>query len=217
MCLTWPSPIEGRARHRASLHRRLGIAALGALVSAAMATPAAAQAAGADAMQKDAMATSKGTLQGAEGHQAGGGFEIHGAGKDRHVRLGPDFKVERGPDVYVVLARGAKVVDGDLYLGKLKRFSGASDYAIPANADLAAYTHLVLWCKKYSVAMGTAPLPRPAMAGGEMAKDAMSKDGMAKDSMGKDDKMMKDDRMMKDDDKMTKDDKIMQPDSAAKP
>lgn len=211
MCLTWPSPIEGRARHRASLHRRLRIAALGALVSAAVAAPAAAQAAGAAATQKDAMATTKGTLQGAEGHQAGGGFEIHGAGKDRHIRLGSDFKVERGPDVYVVLARAAKVVDGDLYLGKLKRFGGASDYAIPANTDLGAYSHLVLWCKKYSVAMGTAPLPRPAMAGDEMAKDAMSKDGMAKDSMGKGDEMMKDG------DRMTKDDEMMQPDSAAKP
>ncbi|MGH7527627.1 MAG: DM13 domain-containing protein, partial [Gemmatimonadales bacterium] len=151
------------------------------------------------------------TLHGAEGHQAGGGFEIHVAGTDRHVRLGSDFKVERGPDVYVVLSRGAKVVDGDLYLGKLKRFSGASDYAIPANVDLAAYTHLVLWRKKYSVAMGTAPLPRPAMAGDKMAKDAMAKDGMAKDSMGKDDKMMEnDDKMMQDDDKMMQD-------SAAKP
>ncbi|MGH7526982.1 MAG: DM13 domain-containing protein [Gemmatimonadales bacterium] len=156
------------------------------------------------------MATNKGTLHGAEGHQAGGGFEIHVAGTDRHVRLGSDFKVERGPDVYVVLSRGPKVADGDLYLGKLKRFSGASDYAIPAKADLASYTHLVLWCKKYSVAMGTGPLP--ARAGDEMAKDAMEKDG----KMMKGDKMMKDDKMEKDGESM-KDDKAMQPDSAAKP
>lgn len=185
---------------------RLRLAVAGVLASAALAAgPVAGQ-----SMEEDAMAMSQGTLRGAEGHEAAGAFEIHGAGAERHVRFGSDFKVERGPDVYVVLSRGANVSDGDLYLGKLKRFSGAADYAIPANADLSSYTHLVLWCKKYSVAMGAAPLPRSAKAGDAMAKDGMAKDGMAQDGMKKEEKT-------KEGDKMKQDDAMMQPDSAHKP
>ncbi|MBA3259382.1 MAG: DM13 domain-containing protein [Gemmatimonadales bacterium] len=195
------------------LHTCLRIAVVGALASAALAVaPAAAQSSGTDAMEKDAMrkdamgkaaiAPGKGTLQGAEGHEAAGAFEIHGAGAERHVRLGSDFKVERGPDVHVVLSRGPKVSDGDLYLGQVKRFSGASDYAVPANADLASYTHLVLWCKKYSVAMARAPLPQSAMAG-----DAMGKDAMAKDDMKEEDGMQAG--------AMMEGDKMTHPDSAA--
>jgi len=210
-------------------HTCLRIAVVGALASAALAVaPARGQSSGTDAMGKDtvgknamgkdamneeAMASGKGTLQGAEGHEAAGGFEMHGAGAERHVRFGSDFKVERGPDVHVVLSRGPKVSDGDLYLGKVKRFSGAADYAVPPNADLASYTHLVLWCKKYSVAMASAPLPQSAMAGDAMGKDAMGKDGMSKDGRSKDG-MMADD-MTKD--SMIEGDKMAQPDSAATP
>ncbi len=195
-------------------HACFRIAVVGALASAALAVaPAAAQSSGTDAIEKDtmrqdamgkeAMAPDKGTLQDAEGHEAAGAFEIHGTGAVRHVRFGSDFKVERGPDVHVVLSRGPKVSDGDLYLGKLKGFSGAADYAVPANADLASYTHLVLWCKKYSVAMATAPLPHSAKAGDAMDKDGMAKEGMAKDGMAKDG--------------MMEDDEMAQPDSAATP
>jgi pentapeptide MXKDX repeat protein len=154
------------------------------------ASPGSAQAGGRDAMEKDAMgkdamskggmAESKGELRGADGHAAAGSFEMTGTGKERRLRFGSDFKVERGPDVYVVLTRGPKVTVGDLNLGKLKRFSGTSDYLVPAEADLGSYTHLLVWCRKYSVAMALAPLPHPAMAGEPMSSDSLGNDEMSK-------------------------------------
>jgi hypothetical protein len=45
-----------------------------------------------------------------------------------------------------------------LSLGKLKRFSGEQTLAIPAGTDLAEYSHVVLWCRKYDATMGAAPL-----------------------------------------------------------
>jgi hypothetical protein len=111
-------------------------------------------------MMQDAMGiTSRGTFSGAEGHRAKGSFEITTTSGTTRVALGDDFSVQRGPDVYVVLSPGPKVPkQGALNLGKLARFSGAQSYQIPAGTDLAAYTHVVIWCRKYDVAMGTAPL-----------------------------------------------------------
>jgi hypothetical protein len=45
-----------------------------------------------------------------------------------------------------------------IYLGKLKRFSGAAAFDVPPGTDLSKFTHVVLWCKKYSVPMGAAAL-----------------------------------------------------------
>lgn len=73
--------------------------------------------------------------------------------------LGRDFSLERGPDVYVVLRPSERVpAQGALYLGKLTRFSGEQSFALPDGTDLGDYSSRVLWCKKYSVPMGTAAL-----------------------------------------------------------
>ena len=113
-----------------------------------------------DALGKDAMGKAHhGSFSGAEGHKAGGGFEVVADQGKSRLRLAPDFSVEKGPDVYVVLSNSPKVgKDGSLYLGKLKKFSGEQVYDIPSGTDLSAYSHVVLWCKKYSVAMGSADL-----------------------------------------------------------
>jgi len=113
-----------------------------------------------DSMAKDKGAMAPhGTFVGAEGHTAKGAYEIATAGGKTELKLGSDFSVEKGPDVYVVLSPAAKVpAKGALYLGKLSRFDGAQAFPVPAGTDLGAYTHVVLWCKKYSVAMGIASL-----------------------------------------------------------
>jgi hypothetical protein len=169
---------------------RLGVSAVALLFSMAVA-PLAAQQTDAmkdkDAMMKDkdAMAKDKdammkdeamamaphGTFAGAEGHRAKGSYEIAAAGGKTQLTLGSDFSVEKGPDVYVVLSPGPKVpAKGALFLGKLTRFDGAQSFDVPAGTDLGGYTHVVLWCRKYSVAMGTASLA----AGGAMM-DKMDK------------------------------------------
>jgi hypothetical protein len=151
--------------------RRFHIAAAAWLLSLA-AAPLAAQTDAmskdkdAMAMHKDEMATApQGTFAGAEGHEAKGSYEIATAGGKTRLMLGEDFSVEKGPDVHVVLSPAARVPEkGALFLGKIARFDGAQAFDVPAGTDLGGYTHVVLWCRKYSVAMGTAPLA----AGGAM-------------------------------------------------
>jgi hypothetical protein len=73
-----------------------------------------------------------GTFAGAQGHKARGSYEIATAGGKTQLKLGSDFSVEKGPDVYVVLSPGDRVpAKGAVYLGKLTRFSGAATFDVP--------------------------------------------------------------------------------------
>ncbi len=115
---------------------------------------------GKDAMAKDGMVMApRGTFTGLEDHKAGGTFEIATASGKRELRLGKDFSVDKGPDIYVVLSKGETGGPTGLALGKLKKLRGEQTLNIPAGTDLANYTHVVLWCKKYDANMGAAPLP----------------------------------------------------------
>jgi hypothetical protein len=113
-----------------------------------------------EAMGKDAMAiVPHGTFSGAEGHKAMGSYEVVTSNGKTQLKLGKGFSLERGPDVYVVLSPSERVpAQGALYLGKLTRFSGEQSFAVPDGTDLSHYSYVVLWCKKYSVPMGTAAL-----------------------------------------------------------
>ncbi|WP_200846786.1 DM13 domain-containing protein [Arthrobacter sp. 18067] len=70
---------------------------------------------------------------------------------------GPDVKVwlsglEAGGDWFKY--RSGRYVD----LGAIKATHGNHNYAIPAGTDLEGLTSVVLWCDRFSVAFGSAPL-----------------------------------------------------------
>jgi Electron transfer DM13 len=108
------------------------------------------------------MAMPHGMFAGANDHQAAGSYSISESGGKRLVMLSPDFSISKAPDIYLALSPETKVpAEGAVYLGKLKKLSGAQSFAIPEGTDLAGYKYLVLWCKKYSVTLATAPLGGP--------------------------------------------------------
>ena len=83
----------------------------------------------------------------------------------RYVRL-ENFSTSDGPDVQVWLTDKAaggsdwgKYDDGVLLsLGELKATDGNQNYPIPADANLNAFTSVVIWCDRFNVAFGTAPI-----------------------------------------------------------
>jgi hypothetical protein len=82
----------------------------------------------------------------------------------RLLRLA-DFETSNGPDVRVYLVAAADVNDdatvtraGFIELGKLKGNKGDQNYEIPATVDLGKYRSVTIWCKRFSVNFGTAPL-----------------------------------------------------------
>lgn len=84
----------------------------------------------------------------------------------RFVRL-EGFSTSDGPDLHVWLTdqtaggEWAKYDDGRyLALGELKATDGNQNFPIPPDADLAGLTSVVIWCDRFNVAFGSAPLTR---------------------------------------------------------
>src|SRR5688572_2674778 len=76
-----------------------------------------------------------------------------------------DFATSNGPDVHVYLVAAADAKNneavtkaGFIDVGSLKGNIGDQNYDLPANADLTKYRAVTIWCKRFSVNFGTAPL-----------------------------------------------------------
>ncbi|HEU0089118.1 MAG TPA: DM13 domain-containing protein [Pseudonocardiaceae bacterium] len=82
----------------------------------------------------------------------------------RYVRF-EGLSTSDGPDLHVWVTdqtaggEWGKYDDGRyLTLGKLKATDGNQNYVIPPDADLAGLTSVVIWCDRFNVAFGSAPL-----------------------------------------------------------
>ena len=75
------------------------------------------------------------------------------------------FSTSDGPDVHVWLSTTKAGADWHAYddsryvaLGELKATDGNINYAIPAKANLDGLRSAVIWCDRFNVAFGSAPL-----------------------------------------------------------
>lgn len=83
----------------------------------------------------------------------------------RVVRL-EDFRTSSGPDVVVILSStpaaedswGAYDDGAFVNLGALKGNVGDQNYKIGAEVDLSKYRSVVIWCRRFNVAFGSAPI-----------------------------------------------------------
>lgn len=82
----------------------------------------------------------------------------------RLLRL-TEFATSNGPDVRVYLVAAGDVQDegaakeaGFVDLGALKGNIGDQNYDIPADLDLTRYRAVSIWCRRFSVNFGAAPL-----------------------------------------------------------
>jgi hypothetical protein len=76
-----------------------------------------------------------------------------------------DFETSNGPDVQVYLVAAPDVNDDAtvkraefLNLGTLKGNIGDQNYEVPAGVDLTRYRAVSIWCRRFSVNFGAAPL-----------------------------------------------------------
>ena len=81
-----------------------------------------------------------------------------------------DFATSNGPDVHVYLVAANDAKDNDsvtkagfVDIGSLKGNIGDQNYDLPANTDIAKYRAVTIWCKRFSVNFGTAPLMNDSM------------------------------------------------------
>ena len=85
----------------------------------------------------------------------------------RFLRL-HGLETSSGPDLRVILTDQPLSDDWDVWddgelvdLGPLKGNIGSSNYEIPTSVDLGDFETAVIWCRRFSVGFGVAPLESP--------------------------------------------------------
>jgi hypothetical protein len=136
-------------------------------LAAEVAAPANAPAAGATmaaAPAAEPTALARGTFH-SNAHETNGTATVLDVGNGRRVLRLTSFATSNGPDVRVYLVAAADVTDdatvkraGFVELGPMKGNVGDQNYEIPAGVDLAKYRTVTIWCKRFSVNFGSAPL-----------------------------------------------------------
>jgi outer membrane protease len=103
-----------------------------------------------------------------ETHGNAGIYEVNGK---RVLRL-TDFKTSNGPDVHVYLVAASDAMDdatvkkaGFIDLGSMKGNMGDQNYDVPGTADLDKYQAVTIWCARFNVNFGTAPLKEVTPSG----------------------------------------------------
>jgi hypothetical protein len=105
-----------------------------------------------------------GTFVSQEHETSGTATVIELADGSRTLRL-EGFSTSNGPDLHVWLSE--KEAGGNWFkygggrkaqLGELKANQGSHNYAIPADLELDGLRSVVIWCKRFHVAFGSAPL-----------------------------------------------------------
>jgi hypothetical protein len=82
----------------------------------------------------------------------------------RVLRL-TNFETSNGPDVQLYLVNATDAMDnatvtksGFVHLGALKGNIGDQNYDIPSDVDLSTHRAVTVWCRRFGVNFGTAPL-----------------------------------------------------------
>ena len=98
-------------------------------------------------------------------HKTAGTATIHQLPDGKRVLRLTDFETSNGPDVRVYLVAAEDATDNDtvtragfMELGSLKGNIGDQNYDLPAETDLTKYKSVTIWCRRFGVNFGTAPL-----------------------------------------------------------
>jgi outer membrane protease len=123
-------------------------------------------------------------------HETQGNAGIYEINGKRALRL-TNFKTSNGPDVHVYLVAAADAMDdatvkkaGFIDLGSLKGNMGDQNYDVPDAVDLAKYRAVTIWCARFNVNFGTAPL-RGAIPSGPKQLAVGEFKGYAHDTEGR--------------------------------
>ena len=98
-------------------------------------------------------------------HETNGVATIYRQPDDTRVLRLTDFHTSNGPDVHVYLVAAEDVMDnetvtkaGFVDLGSLKGNVGDQNYTVPDDVDLGTHRTVAIWCARFSVNFGAAPL-----------------------------------------------------------
>lgn len=98
-------------------------------------------------------------------HETAGTATIREYPDGRRVLRLTGFHTSNGPDVQVLLVAANDAKDnetvtkaGFVHVGALKGNIGDQNYDLPAGVDLSTHRAVTIWCRRFGVNFGTAPL-----------------------------------------------------------
>lgn len=98
-------------------------------------------------------------------HKTSGTASVYQLADGKRLLRFTNFETSNGPDVRVYLVAANDATDSDTVkkagfreIGMLKGNIGDQNYEIPADVDLAKYRAVSVWCQRFGVNFGTAPL-----------------------------------------------------------
>jgi len=115
-------------------------------------------------IEKGRMAVTEGNFKGLA-HETKGLASIYQLADGKRTLRLTEFETSNGPDVHVYLT-AAEVEKGNdavkdagfIDLGSMKGNKGDQNYDIPLNIDLSKYKFATIWCARFGVNFGIAPL-----------------------------------------------------------
>ncbi|MBK7583415.1 MAG: DM13 domain-containing protein [Myxococcales bacterium] len=100
-------------------------------------------------------------------HETKGTASLVALADGKHLLRLDELHTSNGPELHVYLSAVAPQKDWSVYddgefvdLGPLKGNIGSANYEIPAGVDVSKYVSAVVWCRRFSVGFGVAPLTR---------------------------------------------------------
>lgn len=98
-------------------------------------------------------------------HPTAGTVTIYALGDGNRLLRFTNFRTTNGPNVHVYLVAAADAPDnasvqraGFIDLGAIKGNMGDQNYTLPRGVDLSKYGAISIWCKRFRVNFGAAPL-----------------------------------------------------------
>jgi len=73
------------------------------------------------------------------------------------VKLGDDFEVQKGPDLFVSFSNNGNYVEGTAF-AELKSLTGAQEYQVPNNVNPEEYSQVMIWCREFNTPFTVATL-----------------------------------------------------------
>ncbi len=98
-----------------------------------------------------------GSFYGVSGKSTNGGVTVSKDAQGYIVTLGSNFSFSGAPDPKIGFGINGSYVPGTL-IGLLKSNNGTQSFRVPAGMDVSQFTEVHLWCEKFSVGLGVAPL-----------------------------------------------------------
>lgn len=98
-----------------------------------------------------------GEFEGVDPKTGSGSVTLEKEGDSYVVRLGDNFNVQEGPDLYVGFSNNGEIDQTTLF-AELTSFSGSQDYTVPQSIDISKYDQIMIYCKEFTVPFAVAQL-----------------------------------------------------------